>query len=70
MVDRFEKISFGTVTETLPNTAFRVQLDQGEKILAYLAGKMRMYRIRVLIGDRVKVELGPDGKKGRIVQRL
>jgi len=70
MADRFEKVSFGVVTETLPNTAFRVQLDEGGEVLAYLAGKMRMYRIRVLIGDKVKVQLGPDGKKGRIIQRL
>jgi translation initiation factor IF-1 len=64
----------GTVTEALPNTMFRVKLDTAsegdEDMLAYLAGKMRMYRIRVLIGDKVRVELDPYGGKGRIVQRL
>jgi translation initiation factor IF-1 len=65
----------GVVTEALPNTLFRVKLQgkeenlQGE-ILAYLAGKMRMNRIRVLIGDRVMVEIDPYGGKGRINKRL
>jgi len=61
----------GIVTEALPNTLFRVQLegvDQEE--LAYLAGKMRMNRIRVLIGDKVMVERDPYGGKGRIIKRL
>ncbi len=61
----------GVVTEALPNTLFRVKLEaQKEEILAYLAGKMRMNRIRVLIGDKVKVELDPYGGKGRISKRL
>lgn len=61
----------GVVTEALPNTLFRVKLeDQEQEILAYLAGKMRMNRIRVLIGDKVKVELDPYGGKGRISKRL
>lgn len=61
----------GIVTEALPNTLFRVKLDgQDNEILAYLAGKMRMNRIRVLIGDRVQVELDPYGGKGRINKRL
>lgn len=60
----------GTVTEALPNTMFRVLLEDNQEILAYLAGKMRMYRIRVLIGDKVRVELDQYGGKGRIVQRL
>lgn len=60
----------GTVTEALPSTLFRVQLDQGEEILAYLGGKMRMHRIKVLIGDCVEVVLDPYGGKGRIVKRL
>ncbi len=60
----------GTVTEALPSTLFRVQLDQGEEILAYLGGKMRMHRIKVLIGDSVEVVLDPYGGKGRIVKRL
>ena len=60
---------FGVVTEALPNTLFRVVTDDGNEVLAYLAGKMRMNRIRVLVGDRV--ELVPDlyGGKGLIVRR-
>jgi translation initiation factor IF-1 len=70
MADRFEKSSLGTIIEALPNAFFRAQMDDGNEILAYLSGKMRIYRIKVLVGDRVKIELGPDGKKGRIIQRL
>ncbi len=61
----------GTVVETLPNTLFRVKFDDsGEEKLAYLAGKMRMNHIRVIIGDRVVVELEPYGGKGRIIKRF
>lgn len=61
----------GTVVEALPNTLFRVELsDTKEVILAYLAGKMRMNRIRVLIGDRVELEIDPYGGKARISRRL
>jgi len=59
-----------TVTEALPNTQFRVMTDKDEIILTYLAGKMRMHRIKVLIGDKVEVLLDPYGGKGRIVRRL
>lgn len=60
----------GTVVEALPNAMFRVELDEGHKVLAHLCGKMRMYYIRVLLGDRVKVELSPyDLTRGRIVYR-
>jgi len=59
----------GTVTEALPDTLFRVTLDDGEKILAYLSGRMRMYRIKVLVGDSVQIVLDPYGGKGRIVKR-
>ncbi len=60
----------GTVIETLPNTTFRVRLDNGHEILAYLSGKMRKHYIRVLLGDRVRVELSPyDLNRGRIVYR-
>lgn len=63
--------AYGTVTEALPDTLFRVQLDGKEDIvLAYLAGKMRMHRIRVLIGDRVELELDPYGGRARITKRL
>ncbi|MBI1999352.1 MAG: translation initiation factor IF-1 [Parcubacteria group bacterium] len=62
--------AIGTVTEALPSALFRVTLGGGEAILAYLSGKMRMYRIRVLVGDKVEVERDPYGGKGRIVRRL
>jgi len=61
----------GVVTEALPNTLFRVVLDNNkEKILAFLSGKMRMHRIRVLVGDKVILKLDPYGGKGRITKRL
>ena len=60
----------GKVVEALPNTNFRVKLDNGYEVLAYLSGKMRKYYIRVLIGDKVRVELSPyDLTRGRIVYR-
>jgi translation initiation factor IF-1 len=60
----------GTVTEALKGTRFKVKLDNGHEILAYLCGKMRKYYIRILLGDRVKVELSPyDLTQGRIVYR-
>jgi translation initiation factor IF-1 len=61
----------GVVVEALPNTTFRVELDEDKRlVLATLSGKMRMYRIRVLPGDRVKMEFTPyDENKGRIVYR-
>lgn len=60
----------GIVTEALPNTMFRVRLENDQEIIAVLRGKMRLHRIRVLVGDRVSVELDPYGGKGRINQRL
>ncbi|MEK7121015.1 MAG: translation initiation factor IF-1 [Patescibacteria group bacterium] len=60
----------GVVTEALPSTFFRVKLEDGSEILAYLGGKMRMNRIRVLIGDKVSVILDPYGGKGRITRRF
>lgn len=66
--------AIGVVTEALPNTEFRVLYEEGplegEEKIAYLAGKMKKYRIRVLVGDKVKVELDSYGGKGRIVLRL
>jgi len=60
----------GTVIEPLPNTMFRVELDNGHQILAYVSGKMRTHYIRILPGDRVVVELSPyDLTRGRIVYR-
>ena len=75
----------GVVTEALPSTLFRVQIgnpardgasknadgvEEKKEILAYLAGKMRMHRIKVLIGDSVEIVLDPYGGKGRIIKRL
>ncbi len=60
----------GTVIEALPDTQFKVRLDNGHEILAYLSGKMRKYYIRILLGDRVRVEMSPyDLTRGRIVYR-
>jgi translation initiation factor IF-1 len=60
----------GTVTEVLPNTNFRVKLENDHEILAYLSGKMRRFYIRVLEGDRVKVEMSPyDLSRGRVTYR-
>jgi translation initiation factor IF-1 len=59
----------GTVTEALPNTLFRVDIGEGNIIISYLAGKMRMHRIKVLVGDKVEVLLDPYGGKGRIIKR-
>jgi len=70
MIDKNKTSVLGVVTEALPNTFFRVKLEDGNEILTYLAGKMRMNRIRVLVGDKVRVELEPYGGKGRIIQRL
>jgi translation initiation factor IF-1 len=63
----------GVVVECLPNTMFRVQLegsDPDDLMLTYLAGKMKLYRIRVLVGDTVEVLVDPYGGKGRIIKRL
>lgn len=60
----------GIVLEALPGTSFSVELKNTEKILAYLSGKMRLYHIKVLPGDRVLMELSPDGRRGRIIKRL
>ncbi|HOV99558.1 MAG TPA: translation initiation factor IF-1 [Bacteroidota bacterium] len=60
----------GIIIETLPNATFRVKLDNGVEILAHISGKMRMHYIKILVGDRVTVELSPyDLSKGRITYR-
>ena len=60
----------GTVLEPLPNAMFRVELENGHKILAHISGKMRMHFIRILSGDKVKVQLSPyDLTRGRITYR-
>ncbi len=60
----------GVVTEALPNALFRVQLEDDSEVLAYLAGKMRLHRIRVLVGDKVTLLLDPYGGRARVVRRL
>ncbi len=61
----------GTVIEALPNATFKVKLDTGHEVLAHISGKMRMYYIRILLGDRVRVELSPyDLTRGRITYRF
>ena len=71
MAKKEEKIVMeGTVIEALPGTQFRVELDNEHEVLAYLSGKMRRYYIRILLGDRVRVELSPyDLSRGRITYR-
>ena len=60
----------GTITEALPNAVFRVELENGHKVLAHVCGKMRMHFIRILPGDKVKLELSPyDLTRGRITYR-
>ncbi len=60
----------GVVIEALPNTMFRVEYEDGSEHIAYLSGKMRKNRIRVLVGDKVLVKIDPYGGKGRIVRRI
>lgn len=66
-----DNLVYGTVEEALPNALFRVLIDdEDEPQIAYLAGKMRRFRIRVLVGDRVAIVPDPYGGKGRITKRL
>ena len=60
----------GVVDEARPNTLFRVKLATGDIVLAYLAGKMRLHRIKVLVGDKVSVQLDPYGGRARITRRI
>lgn len=75
-VEETKSTTVGTVEEVLPNSLFRVRLSadgegaEGELVLAYLAGKMRLHRIRVLVGDHVDMVLDPYGGRARIVRRL
>ncbi len=71
MAKEEEKIQVeGTIVEALPGTQFRVKLDNGHEVLAYLSGRMRKYYIRILLGDHVRVEMSPyDLTRGRIVYR-
>lgn len=66
-----QEVVEGVVDEALPNTLFRVKLaGSDETVLAYLAGKMRLHRIKVLVGDRVQMQLDPYGGRARIVRRI
>ncbi len=69
MKDQKPKVN-GVVIEALPDTTFKVRLDDGREILAYLAGKMRLNYIKVMLGDKVALELSPDGARGRITFRF
>jgi translation initiation factor IF-1 len=60
----------GVVMESLPNTMFRVDIGNNKIILTYLSGKMRIHRIKILIGDKVRVQLDSHGERGRIVRRI
>jgi translation initiation factor IF-1 len=60
----------GRVVEALPSTLFRVVTSDGKEILSYLGGRMRVHKIKVLVGDRVSVQVDPYGGKGRIIKRL
>jgi len=60
----------GKITEVLPNSLYRVKLENGNDIIAHLAGKLRMHHIRVMAGDSVSLVLSPEGEKGRIVYRI
>ena len=71
MIEKKAKVQVSAVvTEALPNTLFRVTLEDGVEIMAYLAGRMRLHRIRVLVGDQVDMVLDPYGGRARIVRRL
>lgn len=72
MEQKEEKIKVeGTITKAIPGTAFLVELDNGHTITAYLCGKMRMYYIKIIPGDKVLVEISPyDLTRGRIIKRL
>ncbi|MCK5022095.1 MAG: translation initiation factor IF-1 [Candidatus Pacebacteria bacterium] len=76
MINKEEQFTEGIVVEALPNTLFNVELvsdnesDEKKKHLVYLSGKMRIHRIKVLVGDKVKIKLDSYGGRGRIVQRL
>lgn len=70
MEEKTSDAATGTVEEVLPNSLFRVRMPNDELILSYLAGKMRLHRIRVLVGDSVELVLDPYGGRARIVRRL
>ncbi len=71
MINKKDKqIQEGVVIEAFPNTLFKVRTADGNEVLCFLSGKMRLHRIRVLIGDKVSYEVDEYGGKGRIMKRL
>lgn len=70
MAETKEELVQGEVIEALPDAMFRVEFPDGNILIAYLAGKMRLHRIKVLVGDKVVVKIDPYGGKGRIVKRV
>ena len=70
MTKQEKEIRLGVVIEALPNTMFRLEMEDGSQHIARLKGKMRLHRIRVLVGDKVEVEMDPYGGKGQICKRL
>jgi translation initiation factor IF-1 len=70
MTKQQDEVRVGVVIEALPNTMFRLEMEDGNEHIAYLGGKMKLHRIRVLVGDKVEVQMDPYGGKGRIVKRL
>ena len=68
--DNLKDVLTGSVIEALPDALFKLRLDDGKEILAYLSGKMRIHRIRVLVGDKVEVVVDQYGGKGRISRRF
>lgn len=70
-IDKKDDLTYGVVEEAMPNALFRVLIEDSEEpIIAYLSGKMRRYRIRVLVGDKVGMVIDPYGGKARITKRL
>lgn len=73
MIENKEEFKKGIVTEALPNTMFRIRFEgteEGEEEIAYLSGRMKKFRIRILVGDKVEVKIDEYGGRGRIVKRL
>ncbi len=69
-VNKNQEIAAGIVIEALPEAMFKVKIEDGDEILAYLAGKMKIHRIKVLVGDKVDMIIDPYGGKARIFKRL
>jgi translation initiation factor IF-1 len=65
-----EQMVVGTILDTLPNTTYRIELEDGRLMIAYLSGRMKRFRIKVLIGDKVEIVTDSSAEKGRVVKRL